>query len=1019
MSERDLIAVGMNALVPLRLERAPAWDDVLARAGVRATVRGVPGGAPRRRRVRRLALALAIAVATLAVASAVAAALGQDLFGGLSSWLSGAPGKPAPPAQQNAFAQRNGASYASFPIHTRLRLLDTQRVQGKSFTLLGFRDGGALCLRLVPTGSALGGVNQCVTLRELRRSPEPAVVASTAYYPIAGGRVAAVFGFADDTVRSIQVTHAIGGAQTARAVNNVFLTLHAGPSDPIYDPIVRVTAILRTGRSIVLPFTTFGALVQSQVPSYLRYDAVRLPGPTRQAATLPSVEIGWLDRRERRGRPFVPSLKAYGPTSRQVVFARSVQPDPDDAYRIGLAVIRVIRVSPPFEFTWVKRSDDARPHRVKLHPGTLLLCADELFPLRPAPTYNNCVLHARSSGLFHASHVITVNRMYREAFTRVSGLAADGVSEIDLYLASGRVIPAGLRNNAYTVEAPSSQWPAKLVAFDHHGRPLGVYPIDSQKTRAVVAPCPPAVHPAGPAGETPPYERLDLMAGTVDGHVVLGRSAASIVSALGKPNAYRGQDLLYGLAPNGTAALTIHLARSRPSARAVWLEVRDARATDSRLGRVLTMQPIVLQQRIAAAYPALAHAAPYGSEPALLGCTGTFRSRRGPVELAFGLDPRNPAHTFIRLSNPRSTGRTTAVPATSNTIAFSEGTEQTGFRIALARPGGAVRVAHLTPALRVPLEPVWAPDGSQLLAIDDRGIFVMSATGSTTLRVTGVTSGYEDVAWSPDSQRIAFHDNNMLFLVNADGSGGLKRLTRYADRGWSWSPNGRRIAYVGISAAGRKAMFIVNTMGSPQPRRIDVSIPSGGPTPSYFSPTWSPDGTRLAFECCANGYQPNGNWIYLVRPDGSGLTRAYEGDIRGWSPDGRLLLVSRGFNALWKLFLVRSDGTLVRRLPGCSSGCGYVAWLPDSKSIIYNEQRRVYVARIAGSMRRALFTSHWAFPQFSVSADGSTIAYAEGEPSRGHVWRLSIVKIDGSRRRVVVESSKIGFWNPAWRPHQS
>jgi dipeptidyl aminopeptidase/acylaminoacyl peptidase len=259
----------------------------------------------------------------------------------------------------------------------------------------------------------------------------------------------------------------------------------------------------------------------------------------------------------------------------------------------------------------------------------------------------------------------------------------------------------------------------------------------------------------------------------------------------------------------------------------------------------------------------------------------------------------------------------------------------------------------------------------------------------------------------------------MLFLVNADGSGGLKRLTRYADRGWSWSPNGRRIAYVGISAAGRKAMFIVNTMGSPQPRRIDVSIPSGGPTPSYFSPTWSPDGTRLAFECCANGYQPNGNWIYLVRPDGSGLTRAYEGDIRGWSPDGRLLLVSRGFNALWKLFLVRSDGTLVRRLPGCSSGCGYVAWLPDSKSIIYNEQRRVYVARIAGSMRRALFTSHWAFPQFSVSADGSTIAYAEGEPSRGHVWRLSIVKIDGSRRRVVVESSKIGFWNPAWRPHQS
>ena len=84
MSERDLVAVGMDALVPLRLERAPAWDDVLARAGLRPTVVSVPRAAPRRHRVRRLALALAIAVVTLAVASAVAAALGQDLFGGLS-----------------------------------------------------------------------------------------------------------------------------------------------------------------------------------------------------------------------------------------------------------------------------------------------------------------------------------------------------------------------------------------------------------------------------------------------------------------------------------------------------------------------------------------------------------------------------------------------------------------------------------------------------------------------------------------------------------------------------------------------------------------------------------------------------------------------------------------------------------------------------------------------------------------------------------------------------------------------
>jgi Tol biopolymer transport system component len=105
----------------------------------------------------------------------------------------------------------------------------------------------------------------------------------------------------------------------------------------------------------------------------------------------------------------------------------------------------------------------------------------------------------------------------------------------------------------------------------------------------------------------------------------------------------------------------------------------------------------------------------------------------------------------------------------------------------------------------------------------------------------------------------------------------------------------------------------------------------------------------------------------------------------------------------------------VARVPACSSGCGYVAWSPDSKSIIYNEQRRIYVARVDGSIRRAVVTSHRAFPQLSVSADGSTIAYVDESP-RGRARRLSIVRIDGSHRRVVVESSTVGFWNPAWRP---
>ena len=1010
MKERELVAAGMNALVPLRLDRAPAWDDVLERAGLTTHAPRV-----RRRFMRRLVFVLAAVVVALVIGSAVAAAFGHSVFGGLGSWLGGTPGQPAPPAQQQAFAWRNGASYAAFPRNTKLRLLATESVRGKSFSLLGFRDGGSLCLRVVPTKAALPGVNQCITLRELQRSRVPAVVVSTAYYPIRGGRVAALFGFADDTVHSVRVVHSVGAAEVTPVVDNVFLVLHAGPTDPIYDPIVQVSARLRAGKFVVLPFTTPGTLVRPAVPSYLRYDAVRLAGPRRRQATLSHVSIHWLDRREPRGRPFTPSLRAYGADTRVVSFGRSVQPNPDDAYRIGVAVLRINRVVDPFDFTWVKGSASVRPHRVRLRAGMVLLCADELFPLRPTPAFNNCVLNAGSSALFPPGHVLTVHRTFREAFTRVSGLAADGVREVDLYLASGRVVPVALRDNAYTVMAPSSQWPAKLVALDRNRRALEIDMLDWQKTKAVFVPCPLAERVRGVPAAPRPYDRIELATGAVDGRTVLGRSPAAVIQALGRPTARRGDDLLYGTTPHGGAALTVHLARRAGVVRAVSLELRDRRVFDPRVGRALDLQPIELQRRIAAAYPGLEHGFAYGSVPALLGCTGTFRKRSSGLEVAFGVDPAHPSQTFVRLSDASvGTGVAQSPTRPPRTLSLVEGRQGMGFHVALIRPDGTVETTHPASGRLVPPSPTWAPDGSAFFLVDDRGIVVVSADGARETRVVGLTNSYDDVAWSPDSRRIAFRDDNMLYVVNADGSGGLERLARYADYGWEWSPDGTRIAYVGVTG-GRKALFVVSTAGAPRPRQIRVAIP-GVAAPSFFAPTWSPNGARIAFECCANGYQPRGNWIYLAHADGSDLVRTLRGDIRGWSPDGRLILVSRGFNALWELFLIRSDGTFLRRLPVCAKGCGQVAWLPDAKRILYTEGNRIEVAGIDGTPTRTVAIAHSPFVGFALSPDGGTIAYVDGASARDYNRRLFSVGIDGSHRRLLAQSSVARLWDPAWQP---
>ena len=654
MSDLDLfVGAALDAQVPLRLDRRPAWHDVLSRAGAVPTTVRRPGGRRTQGRRRRVLLALALVLVGVLVAGSALAALGHNPFGGLTSWLSGAPGTPAPAAEQAGFAKRNGSSYAAFPKHTELRLLQSASAGGRRFSLLGFRNGGSLCLRVVPAAApASRGVNQCVTLRELRRSRVPAVVASTAYFGSRGGRVTAIFGFADDTVRSVRLIRSIEGAQSVTATNNVFLVVHAAPGDPIWDPIVQITARTRTGRSVVLPFTTDGVVPLPAVPSYVRRARVVLPGPTRVAEPLPQAAIAWVDRREQRGERFRPNLQEFGSASTEVLFARTIQPDPDDAYRIGISVIRIGALPPD-------RRDAFGPTYGKLIPlrrGMLLLCHAELFPLRPAPFGYLCSANLGSSSLFEQpGRVLTVSRVYREAFTRVSGLAADGVREVDLYLASGRVIPAALHDNVYTVEAPSAQWPAKLVAYDAAGRPVEIDLIDRQSSQLLSTPCPLArLATSGSAAAVPRYERLDLSARTVDGRRILGRSMAEVKLELGPPAGGRESALLYGRTPSGDPALTISFARRRGAMRAVWFEYRDPSLRDARLGSVLRLQPPVLQARIATIYAGYGRGFAYGSEPALLGCTGIFRSRSGDAELTFGLDPNRPSRLFLRISDPRT-----------------------------------------------------------------------------------------------------------------------------------------------------------------------------------------------------------------------------------------------------------------------------------------------------------------------------------------------------------------------------
>jgi hypothetical protein len=580
------------------------------------------------------------------IAGSALAALGHNPFGGLTSWLGAEPGKPAPPREQAGFATRNAASYASFPQGTRVRILLHASVAGKPFSLLGFRNGPALCLRLARADEPSSlGVNQCVPLRELIRADAPALVASTAYFRVGKRPVDAIFGFADDTTRTIEVRRFRGDRHVARVTSNAFVVLHV-PRNTGYDPIVSVRARTRNGRFAFVPFApAFGVQAPHGVPSYLRRVPARLRGPAKPEAAS-SGSISWLARREPRGKTFAvaPGFVRY--LDGTVVFSRSIQPDPSDPFRMGVSLIRAGRNTQKVLGFLTSRRE------TRVHPGELLICLSELYPLRGGNVGSLCAESSPSGWPRETGPALTTRFLYREMFSRVSGLVADDVQKLELVLSSGRVIPVPIRDNVYTVEASNGGFPAKLVAYDGSHRALDVQVIPVPY-RFAVAPCPRA-RIAGPVSAAKPYERLDPATGDVNGRPILGRSLDEVEAALGPPDLRGGSTLYYGGARANRAALTISFKGHGRDLRAYELAYNTPDLAVSRLGHVLRLQPAELQRRLASAYGSSYRLdVGYGSEPNRLGCSGSFRARGQHLVLSFGIAPaQSRLRPFLTVGRP-------------------------------------------------------------------------------------------------------------------------------------------------------------------------------------------------------------------------------------------------------------------------------------------------------------------------------------------------------------------------------
>ncbi len=369
-----------------------------------------------------------------------------------------------------------------------------------------------------------------------------------------------------------------------------------------------------------------------------------------------------------------------------------------------------------------------------------------------------------------------------------------------------------------------------------------------------------------------------------------------------------------------------------------------------------------------------------------------YRAREPALATGPALDGR-----FVRLTSRTGEELFPSVSPDGEFVAYAS--QAAGnWDIYLQRVGGERPINLTDDSDSADSEPAFSPDGRSIAFRSERdggGIFVMGATGENVKRVS--TIGHNP-SWSPTGDQIlantdAISDPTARTVAKEqlwaiDVASGKRRLVTPDDAVQaSWSPNGHRIAYWGVHRGGQRDIWTVaSSGGDPKPVTADEALD--------WNPVWAPDGRHLYFASERGGtmnlwrvpidersgdirgaFEPvttpsaysqhlsfsrNGRRLAYVEvtrkvhlqrlvfdPEREQVVGAPSWVLQDAKPaknphlstDGKLFVFDSIEGMQEDLFLVRADGTGLRRLTDDGFKDRAPRWSPDGKQILFLSDR--------------------------------------------------------------------------------